>query len=174
MDDKVITKKIKVHVKAYIRSEVKIKGVGQSIRATSVPSVEGKNDNSDDDRVEFYTEGILKIKGDTVEISYKENQELGMAGIESLLRFKKSKPEFVNLLRKGPSQTSLVFNTSVKRCICTYSIGGMSFDICICTNKVENIFEETHGKILLDYGIEMYGSSTEQNIYIIEYKEYGA
>ncbi len=121
--------------------------------------------------IEFSTEGTVFRKGDTIEIVYKENEELGMANIESTLRFKKSKPTMVNLIRRGAAPTSLIFDKDVPRRNCAYSIGNIPFNFCICTNNVINIFDEEGGKIVLDYLIEINGMKNEHNTYILEYRE---
>ena len=123
-----------------------------------------------DECIEFSTEGKLTEKGDVCEITYKENEELGMSDIESTLRFKKSRPSLVNLIRSGSSPASLVFDSHFPRQNCTYCIGNLPFSFCIITNEVTNIFNETGGKIILDYEIEMHGIKTEHNVYTLEYK----
>jgi uncharacterized beta-barrel protein YwiB (DUF1934 family) len=124
-----------------------------------------------DEHIEFSTDGFISEKGDTVEITYKENAELGMADIESTLRFKKNRPNFVNLIRNGSAPASLVFDSHFPRQNCSYCIGNLPFSFCIITNEVKNTFDEFGGKIILDYQIEMHGVVTEHNVYTLEYKK---
>ena len=94
-----------------------------------------------------------------------------MADIESTLRFKKERPNMVNLIRRGAAPASLLFDTEFPRRNCTYCIGNMPFSFCICTNDITNESVGTYGKIVLDYDIEMNGVVTEHNVFTIEYKE---
>lgn len=123
-----------------------------------------------DEVIEFSTEGVIRSKGDIFEITYKENEELGMSNIESTLRFKKSRPTLVNLIRKGSAPASLVFDSEFPRQNCTYCLGNLPFSFCIVTNDVCNVFDDKGGKITLDYEIEMHGVRTEHNVYTLEYK----
>lgn len=129
-----------------------------------------KSNDGYDECVEFSTEGTLVEKGDTREITYKENEDLGMSNIISTLRFKKNRPNFVNLVRTGNSPASLVFDSHFPRQNCTYCLGNLPFSFCIITNSVTNTFDENGGRIVLDYEIEMHGIRTEHNVYTIDYK----
>lgn len=135
------------------------------------PMVDLNKEENCDEHIEFSTEGFISEKGDTVEITYKENAELGMADIESSLRFKKNRPNFVNLIRTGSAPASLVFDSHFPRQNCSYCIGNLPFSFCIITNEVKNLFDEFGGKIVLDYQIEMHGVVTEHNVYTLEYKK---
>ncbi len=123
-----------------------------------------------DECIEFSTEGTLREKGDICEITYKENEELGMADVQSTLRFKKSRPNLVNLIRKGSAPASLIFDSEFPRQNCTYCLGNLPFSFCIVTNDIINTFDENGGKIVLDYEIEMHGIRTEHNVYTLHYK----
>ena len=127
-------------------------------------------DASNDQKVEFCTDGELTVKGNTYEITYKENESLGMADIESTLRFKTTRPQIVNLIRRGSAPASLIFDTDVPRRNCTYCLGNLPFDFCICTNSVTNVFDGSSGKLVLDYEIEFNGIKSEHNIFSLEYK----
>ena len=106
----------------------------------------------------------------TVEIAYKENESLGMNGLESRLRFKKNTPQKINLIRSGAAPTSMIFDCTIPRRPCTYSIGGEAFDFVIITNSVVNEKNGSGGKIVLDYVIEIHGVETERNVYTLEYR----
>ena len=134
------------------------------MRDSSTYSGEG-----DTDDVEFGTNGVLTVSETSVEISYRENEQLGMSGIESALRFRKDSPDKVNLIRKGASPTSMIFDNTVRRRLCTYSIGESAFDFVIVTNSVTNDFYGESGRIVLDYVIEIHGVETEHNVYTLEY-----
>ncbi len=94
-----------------------------------------------------------------------------MNDIESTIRFKKARPNMVNLIRRGAAPASLVFDSNSYRQNCSYNLGDIPFSFCICTNEVENTFDENGGKIFLDYEIEMHGTKTEHNIFTLKYKK---
>ncbi len=177
MDAKIIKKKIKVHIKSCI-SDMRLTDGQQLTEFDDIlthkqkkPTFLMQDTEPVEEIIEYSTEGTLTINGKTVEIAYSENEDLGMSGIKSTLRFKKNLPTMVNLIRSGSAPTSLIFDKQFPRRNCMYSIGGMSFDFCICTNDVINIFGEDGGKIILDYEIEIHGMKTEHNVFTIEYKE---
>ncbi len=156
------TKPIKLYIKSLITE----------LTAEPQPPFETpREDREYDECIEFSTDGILTEKGDTVEITYKEIEELGMNDIESTIRFKKARPNMVNLIRRGAAPASLVFDSNSYRQNCSYNLGDIPFSFCICTNEVENTFDENGGKIFLDYEIEMHGTKTEHNIFTLKYKK---
>ena len=166
-----VTKKVKVNIRSLI-SEADSPELSPEKKGCALSvDCQKEQDNSIDQVVEFSTEGTLKIKGNTVEITYRENEELGMSDIESTLRFKTTNPSLVNLIRRGAAPASLIFDTQINRRNCTYCIGNIPFSFCICTNRVENTFDLNKGKIILDYDIEMHGIKTEHNVFTLEYKE---
>ncbi len=134
------------------------------MRDSSTYSGEG-----DTDDIEFGTNGVLTVTDSTVEIRYRENEQLGMSGIESLLRFRKDSPGMINLIRKGASPTSMIFDGEIRRRLCTYSIGEAAFDFVIITNSVTNEFSNDRGVIKLDYVIEIHGVETEHNVYTLTF-----
>lgn len=165
-------KKIKINIVSYITEleNSETDPLGQKGCALSVEDI-NLDDGDYDECIEFSTEGTLTVKDNVVEITYKENADLGMSDIESTLRFKKNRPTMINLIRRGAAPASLMFDTEFPRRNCTYCIGNMPFSFCICTNDVVNTYGDCHGKIVLDYDIEMHGIRTEHNVYTLEYKE---
>ncbi|MBE6671046.1 MAG: DUF1934 domain-containing protein [Ruminococcaceae bacterium] len=173
MSTQEIKKNIKIKIRSLI-SEVNLPDDSPFSQKGCSPKVDytpDKNEKDYDECVEFSTVGTLTIKDNYVEITYKENEELGMADIESTLRFKKARPTMINLIRRGAAPASLMFDTEFPRRNCSYCLGNLPFSFCICTKNVENHFGESEGKIVLDYEIEMHGVVTEHNIYTLEYKE---
>lgn len=170
-----VTKKItpcKIYIRSLITNLANIDDhpfVNNENAAPYTLKKKGK-DKEYDECIEFSTDGKLTEKGDVLEITYKENEDLGMSNIESTLRFKKSRPTMVNLIRSESALTSLVFDSHFPRQNCTYCLGNIPFSFCIVTNEVTNIFDDKGGKITLDYIIEMHGMETEHNIYTLEYK----
>ena len=165
------TKKVKIIIRSLI-TEFENSEVDPIAQKGCAPYVEGLADQDlQGEVIEFSTEGTLKVTDSYAEITYKENAALGMADIESTLRFKLNRPTLVNLIRRGAAPASLIFDTEITRRNCTYCIGNLPFSFCICTNDVKNDFSENCGKILLDYDIEINGVPTEHNIFTLEYKE---
>ena len=166
-----ITKKIKIKIRSLI-TDLENSENDPMAQKGCAPFVEDMPSGEDcSECIEFSTDGTLTIKGNVAEIIYKENEELGMADIESTLRFKINRPTMINLIRRGAAPASLMFDTEFPRRNCTYCIGNMPFSFCICTNNVTNSFNESYGKIVLDYDIEMHGVRTEHNIFTLEFKE---
>lgn len=122
------------------------------------------------DIIEFATDAKLKETDSLFELSYIESEDIGLGGVKSILRFKKSNPKTVNLIRRGSAPASLIFNPDVPRRNCSYSLGGFNFDFCICTHNVENTLSSEGGRLILDYDIEIHGIKTEHNVYTLEAK----
>ena len=127
------------------------------------------DENENIETIEFSKTGTLTVKGNVFEITYKENEDLGMSDIESTLRFKKDRPTMINLIRKGPSATSLMFDTEYPRRSGTYCLGNIPFSFIINTKDVTNTCNENNGKIILDYEIEINGNASEHNVFTLEY-----
>lgn len=165
-----ITKRIKINIRSLI-TELENSETDPMAQKGCAPYVDNVVADDECQCIEFSTEGTLTINGNVAEITYRENADLGMADIESTLRFKLSRPNMINLVRRGAAPASLTFDTEFPRRNCTYCIGNLPFSFCILTNGVENTFSEKAGKIVLDYDIEMHGIVTEHNVYTLEYKE---
>ncbi len=174
-EENVITKKVKINIRSLIKELTDPTAPLRKQSGLSAVSMPMDYEEKDyDECIEFSTEGSLNIKNNTVEITYRENESLGMSDIESTLRFKKNRPTMINLIRTGAAPASLMFDTEFPRRNCSYCIGNLPFSFCICTNDVQNSFDEQNfakGKIVLDYEIEMHGVRAEHNIYTLEYKE---
>ena len=155
-NDNSFSKNINIHIVSLIKD---------------LTDVENGGNTDYDERIEFSKTGTLTVKGNIFEITYKENEDLGMADIESTLRFKKDRPTMINLIRRGSAPASLMFDTEFPRRSGSYCLGNIPFSFFICTNDVINTCSENSGKIVLDYEIEMQGMKTEHNIFTLEYKE---
>lgn len=171
-ENKNVSKKIKINIRSLISDyENAYPNVSKKGCALSADFGDAVCGEDADEVIEFATEGILTEKGNTIEITYRENKDLGMENIESTLRFKKNKPTLINLIRRGSAPASLLFDTEISRRNCTYCLGNLPFSFCICTNGIENIFSDVKGRIVLDYDIEMNGIKTEHNVFTLEYKK---
>ena len=150
------SKKINIHIVSLIKD---------------LTDTDNENNTEYDEHIEFSKQGTLTVKGNVYEITYNENEDLGMSDIESTLRFKKDRPTMINLIRKGSAPASLMFDTEYPRRSGTYCLGNIPFSFIICTNDVINTCSEHSGKIVLDYEIEIHGNTTEHNVFTLEYKE---
>ena len=118
--------------------------------------------DSDDNLIEYSTDGFLTVDGDTVRIAYEELEELGMKDAITTLMFDRRTPGYINMVRSGPVTAGLVFDSGVRRQNCALSAAGMAFQFCIHTRKVENTVTEKGGRIDLDYLLEFHGVKTER------------
>ena len=128
------------------------------------------DDKNDKETVEYSAEGSLNVKGGTIELVYRETEAMGLANVETTLRFKQSRPTLINLVRRGDSGSSMIFDTEIPLRSCTYRLGSLPFSFFINTNSIVNDFSLTKGKIVLDYDIEIHGEKTEHTVFTLEYK----
>lgn len=171
MKNNLIKKRIAINIRSLI-TDLENSEFDPMAQKGCAPFVDNIPEGDDcTETIEFSTEGTLTVKENVVEITYKENEALGMGDVESTLRFKISRPTMINLIRRGAAPASLLFDTEFPRRNCTYCIGNLPFSFCICTNEVINDFSPERGSIVLDYDIEMHGVNTEHNVYTLEYKE---
>ena len=82
------------------------------------------------------------------------------------VRFERSQPGLVTMMRHGTVNTILVFEKG-KRHICTYQTEYMPFEICVLTKEVRNTLL-TNGRIELDYIVEIRGAQAERTQFTIE------
>ena len=77
-------------------------------------------------------------------------------------------PHVVSVIRGGEVETVMTFEEG-KRHISSYSMPGMSFDLCTRALRVDNQFDPTAGgDIYLDYIIEIRGSFGGRRKMILE------
>lgn len=116
--------------------------------------------------IEMFSEGEIYITDERVIIAYDESELTGMEGSTTQVRFERSSPELVTMMRSGTVNTILVFEEG-KRHICTYQTEYMPFEICVYTKEVRNDLLES-GKIELDYIVEIRGAQAEKTHFTIE------
>ena len=124
-----------------------------------------------DGPIELFSEGELYVTDERVIIAYDESELTGMEGSSTQVRFERSNPGLVSMLRNGTVNTILVFEKG-KRHICTYQTMYMPFEICVFTKEVRNTLLE-NGKIELDYIVEIRGAQAERTQFTIEIFEEG-
>lgn len=128
--------------------------------------------DSEPERIEFTTDGILSDDGFRIEVSYEESELCGMAGSRTTLLFDKVSPGLVTMVRTGSYTTSLVFNAAEVRQRCMYDTGILPpFELSVLTRKIDNRLSYEGGTLSLDYIIEMRGVKTEFNSLLMEVRE---
>lgn len=121
--------------------------------------------------IEMFTEGELYVSDERVIIAYEETELTGMEGSQTQVRFERSDPELVVMMRNGSVNTVLVFEEG-KRHICTYQTEYMPFEICVFTRSVRNAIL-SDGVLELDYTVEIRGAQAERTHFRIEISETG-
>ena len=116
--------------------------------------------------IEMFSEGELYVTEERVIIAYDESELTGMEGSHTQVRFERSCPGLVTMMRHGTVNTILVFEKG-KRHICTYQTEYMPFEICVFTKEVRNTLL-TDGRIELDYIVEIRGAQAERTQFTIE------
>ena len=116
--------------------------------------------------IEMFSEGELYVTEERVIIAYDESELTGMEGSHTQVRFERSHPGLVTMMRHGTVNTILVFEKG-KRHICTYQTEYMPFEICVFTKEVRNTLL-TDGRIELDYIVEIRGAQAERTKFTIE------
>lgn len=120
----------------------------------------------DDGPIEMFSEGEMYITDERVIIAYEESELTGMEGSSTQVRFERSNPGLVTMMRNGAVNTILVFEKG-KRHICSYQTEYMPFEICVNTKDIKNTLLED-GKIELDYIVEIRGAQAERTHFTIE------
>lgn len=109
--------------------------------------------------------GTLDINGTECVLSYDEESE-AMGTTLTTVKFSKSSPETVSLVRHGAIESFMVFEPG-KRHICVYDTGIIPFEICIFSKCVDNRLL-TDGILELDYLIEIKGACAQKTTFKME------
>ena len=138
-------------------------GVDEEIDETGEVEV-ATDENGDEEPVSMVydmdTEGILRVSDDKIEIEYFENELTGIDGTCANISFDKRDRGLVTLLRTGTVQTAMTFEEG-KRNVCVYTTDELTFEITVRTWDLVNEIDENGGKIVIDYAIEVRGSTVE-------------
>lgn len=119
------------------------------------------------DQTEFITEAEY-IDDESCEMVYRETEELGMGNTVVKICWMKNEPSRVSVMRSGEVETVMIFEEG-KRHISSYSMPGMSFELCTRALRVYNGFNGERGsEIYLDYIIEIRGGFGGRRKMIIE------
>lgn len=139
--------------------------------AQKILGVEKDYDESDDDVIEYSTDGIIKENEKNIELRYEECADMGMENTVTTLIFPKDSPNEMHMVRTGENSAGLIFSDKVKRQPCSYNIGGMPFDFCIYTRSIDNGITLDGGVMKLDYVIEMRGVKTQRTRFTVKVDE---
>lgn len=115
---------------------------------------------TDSEKFEMTTEGILRVVDGRIEIEYFETEITGMAGVCTCLSFEYKNPGVVSLLRTGIVESALVFEEGVRH-VCVYTTPELAFEVCVNTAKVVNNITTNGGELFLNYAIEFRGAEKE-------------
>lgn len=117
----------------------------------------GDNDQSQDEQVEFVTEGKLYTRGNTLVLSYEESELSGMPGCTTQMSVT---GDVVRMTRKGEGLakgTEILFEKG-KRYSGTFDTPYGSVKMEVLTTQVENnITKDQKGRLAIDYDISLAG-----------------
>lgn len=141
------------------------------LKITSIDYTPLDDNDADEDAAPELTEYITDaefVKNENCEIIYRESEELGMGNTVVKVVWTEKEPHVVSVIRGGEVETVMTFEEG-KRHISSYSMPGMSFDLCTRALRVDNQFDPTAGgDIYLDYIIEIRGSFGGRRKMILE------
>ena len=141
------------------------------MKITSIDYSPAEDENGENEAAPELTEYITEaeyIKDENCEIVYRESEELGMGDTSVKICWLESTPDVVSVVRGGEVETVMTFEMG-RRHISSYSMPGMSFELCTRALRVDNSFDPVKGgEIYLDYIIEIRGSFGGRRKMIIE------
>ena len=113
----------------------------------------------DEDILEIFVEGGLRISDGDVSLTYVETEEKGLGKLKTVIRFFETEPQSVSMVRFGDINASFLFEPG-KRTKCVYNMPFGSMELTVRTVSVDNRLV-TDGILVLDYFIEIRGASAE-------------
>lgn len=141
------------------------------MKITSIDYSPIEEDNGDEKTLPEMTEYITEadfFDGENCEIVYRESEELGMGNTVVKVCWTKKSPQTVSVVRGGEVETVMTFEEG-KRHISSYSMPGMSFELCTRSLRVDNRFDIAKGgDIYLDYIVEIRGAFGGRRKMILE------
>ncbi|MBQ9080411.1 MAG: DUF1934 domain-containing protein [Clostridia bacterium] len=123
-------------------------------------------------RIEMFTEAVMTVDGDKIDICYDESELSGLEGSSTHLIFDKTKPDTLTMFRDGEAATTMVFSPGLHH-TCTYHTPIMPFRMELFTRTIINRLH-IDGTLELDYITELAGSGharTFMNVTIFEDKQ---
>lgn len=123
-------------------------------------------------RTEFFTLGTLQTLPDGVALCYRESELTGMEGSQTAIRI--GNDGLVSLNRTGRVATNLVF-AHQKRIQCLFEeYGPRGLPVCLYTRSLKIWRRGSHGRLSMDYFIEVGGVKTEHNEFFVQWKPHKA
>ncbi len=123
------------------------------------PSSDGENgdrdQSSESEPLEEYTEGTLLIRPDETYLTYTESVSGGMEDTTTQIFFSAERPGLVTLSRTGSVRMSMTFEKG-SHYLCSYSTREGTFEVRIGTLDVRNDLLNS-GNIYLDYLMDSQG-----------------
>ena len=112
--------------------------------------------------IELMTRGTMTGRNGKFAISYEETELTGTKGVVN--NFLVFNPHRVVLTREGPIRSRMVFEEDVKN-EALYDLGFGSLLISICAKRILVELDETGGRLLIDYTVEVEQSISSRNTY---------
>ena len=145
----------KINIKLYTE-RTEISTTPSFVAASAGVAMNAAQDN-ETDKMEMFTEGLMKVDGERVEISYEETEMSGMAGTVTRLIFDTGLLDTVTMMRNGPVKVTMVFQKGLRH-VCLYDTGIIPFELVLTTSYVDNRLL-TEGELYIDYTTELAGTS---------------
>ncbi len=119
-------------------------------------SIRGIHSSGGDDSVEVVSMGDMLEKDGNICVSYEEASDEGedCQIVKSLM---KVKPEQVEIIKKGPAETHMIF-VEGKDTMSYYSTPFGELEVVIHTQRLERVELENGFQILLEYALEVNAS----------------
>lgn len=124
--------------------------------------------NSEEDQMEFVTEGKVYEKNGSVYVTYEESEVSGFIGCKTTLKLKDDSVKMKRFGKEGFG-TELFFKEG-ERFQSKYDTPYGSFDVEVLTNKVDNTLniEDLSGKIDIEYQVSLDGLREGKNTLTID------
>ncbi len=118
-------------------------------------SIRGIHSNEGDDSVEVVSMGEMLKKEENIYVSYEEASDEGDGvDCEIVKSLMKVKPNQVEIIKKGPTETHMIFIEG-KDTMSYYSTPFGELEVVIHTHRLERIEQENGFQILLEYALEV-------------------
>jgi uncharacterized beta-barrel protein YwiB (DUF1934 family) len=120
--------------------------------------------------VSIVTDGLMRMEGDKVYLSYEESEMTGMEGTTTTFEVGKDK---VILHRTGAVESQMVFEKG-KKDISLYNMGFGALTIGIKARRLRNELGPEGGRLEIGYSIEIEDQAQGLNSFIIDVRKPGA
>ena len=117
----------------------------------------GTDEECDD--IKSLSEAFCRTNGNEMRITYDNIFEGKKIGTVSII-FDKTDKDCVTIVKHGECECIYVYGKDMRH-TASFSAGGISFEIVIVTNKIENTLSEDGGKLIIESTIENGGCEIE-------------